>query len=382
MQTPAQVLGQFASELNYSAIPADVIERAKDCITDSVAAATFGARFPWSGMAIDYARRYGSGGECSIVGVAKERFHAPYAALSNGVLAHSFELDSVGGGHTGASILPTVLAACEEGRVDGKTAIAAFIAGCEISFRLADVASSAPEKLGFHGPGLMGVYGAAAAAGRVMGLNAEKLSNALGIAGSLSAGLLAFTKAKQGSMVKRLHLGRASESGIMAARLAESGYTGPESVLEGKFGFVDAYCRRRDDGDDAAALASELNTKWNTLRIGLKRYPCHVYSHTPVQALRELMDEHKFSGAEVVQITVEGSEKHKLLSHHNILEPIDIMQAQYSVPFCVALALFRDPEDPKSFDAAAVNDPVIRAVCRTVVYEVQPAIRQEVRASS
>lgn len=362
MPTSAQVLGKFAAELKFTDIPVAVVERAKDCIIDTVAAARFGAQFPWSRMVVDYAIRYG-GGPCSIIGT-DARVHAPYAALANGVHIHAFEQDnghypSVGA-HGGATVLPAVLAACEETNGDGKTAITAFVAGCEVMFRIGAASHHSPEKLGFHAPGLTGAYGAAVAAGCVLGRNAEQLSHALGIAGSLSSGLLAFSKSRQGGMVKRLHLGRASESGILAARLAGAGYTGPETVLEGKFGFLEVYCRDADP----ALLTKDLHKDWATLRIMLKQYACQGHTHTAIQSLRGLMAEHVFDGNEVANIVVEGTER--LISHHDIPEPGDIMQAQYSVPFCVALALFRDPQDPNSFTRDALDDPAIRAACRRV----------------
>ena len=370
MLTVAQKLGNFAAKLEFSAIPALVVERAKDCIIDAVAIATFGTQFPWSRMVADYARRYGTGGPCTIIGFDSARAHAPYAAMANGVLVHAFELDGgrdpSSGVHPGAALLPPILAACEETGADGRTAITAFVAGCEILFRIGMTAHHRPEKVGFHQPALVGAYGAAVAAGRVYGLDAQQLTYAIGIAGSLSCGLLAFTKAGQGGMVKRLHLGRAAESGILAARLAASGYTGPETVLEGKFGFLEAYCR--DDTGQHAALTAELGSNWETLRISIKRYACHMYAHTPVHALRELILEHAFHGTDVASILVEGNPT--LPTHHNILEPRDITQAQYSVPFCVALALFRNPEDPKSFASGAIEDPGIRAACRNVELRV------------
>ena len=234
--TATQILGKFAAELKFDDIPAAVVERAKDCIIDTVAAARFGAQFPWSRMVVDYAQRYGSGGPCSIIGT-DARVHAPYAALANGVHVHAFEQDNAHypsvGAHGGATEMSAVLAACEESNADGKTAITAFVAGCEVMFRIGAASHHTPEKLGFHAPGLTGAYGAGVAAGRVWGHSAEQQAHALGIAGSLSAGLLAFSKSKQGGMVKRLHLGRGAESGILAARLAGSGYTGPETILEG-----------------------------------------------------------------------------------------------------------------------------------------------------
>ncbi len=369
MPTSAQVLGKFVSELEFSDLPLAVAERAKDCIIDMVAIATFGAQFPWSRMVADYSRRYGSGGPCSIIGAPETRVHAPYAALSNGVFTHAFEQDAgrdpPAGAHAEATVLPAVLAACEETGADGKTAITSFVAGCEVMYRIAVASHHSPEKLGFHAPGLTGPYGAAMAAGRVLGLNAEQLAHALGIAGSLSSGLLAFTRSKEGGMVKRLHLGRAAESGILAARLAKDGYTGPETVLDGKFGFMEVYCRDADP----ALLTAGLHENWETLHICMKRYACHMNAQTAIQSMRELMSEHGFRGADVANIVVEGHEK--LVSHHNITEPGDTMQAQYSVPFCVALALYRDPDDPKSFASNALDDPAIRALCRNVELRAQ-----------
>lgn len=366
MATSAQTLAQFAADLTFDNIPEDVVARGRDCIIDTVAAASFGAQFPWSRMLADYARRYGSGGSCSIIGFPSIKVHAPYAALANGVLSHAFEQDSVrdpgAGSHPGATVLPPLLAACEETGADGRAALTAYVAAVEVMFRIAVASHHSPEHVGFHAPGITGTYGAAIAAGRIYGLNAAQLAHALGIAGSLSSGLLAFTKSNEGAMVKRLHLGRASESGILAARLAGAGYTGPETILEGKFGFLDAYGVEAEC--EPELLTKGLGSEWEVRRICLKRYACHINSHTPVQALRELMSEHRFSADDVAHLLVEGSER--LMTHHNIPEPRDIMKAQYSVPFCVAVALYRDPDDPRSFGESAVNDPAIRAAARAL----------------
>src|SRR4051812_5526247 len=155
----AQILGKFAAELKFSDIPKQVVERAKDCIIDTVAAARFGTGFPWSRMVVEYARRYGNGGCATIIGTS-HRVHAPYAALANGVHIHAFEQDNAHypsvGAHGGATVLPGVLGACEESQCDGKTAITAFVAGCEVMFRIGAASHHSPEKLGFHAPGLTG----------------------------------------------------------------------------------------------------------------------------------------------------------------------------------------------------------------------------------
>lgn len=164
-------------------------------------------------------------------------------------------------------------------------------------------------------------------------------------------------------MVKRLHLGRAAESGVLAATLARDGFTGPATVLEGRFGYLNVFCR---DGD-GKRFAAGLGEVWNTLRITFKRYSCHITAHVPVTAAMELKARHGIAGGDIASITVAGSEK--MVSHHNIPEPRDMTMAQYSTPFCVALTFYRDPRDPDVFSEASLNDAAIRALARNVRVE-------------
>lgn len=361
MSTAAQQLAEFATSLRLKDVPPEVLQRAKVCMADTVACAVFGAQLPWSQTMAAYATRYGSGGPCGVFGRAGPRLQAPMAALTNGTSVHAFEQDSLrfpgAGVHPGAALVPTIAAACQDAGADGETAMRAFIAGCEVLFRIGAASHHSSEKLGFHAPGLTGVYGAAVAASVVYGLDARATAHALGIAGSMSAGLLAFTRSQQGAMVKRLHMGRACEAGIGAARLAQGGFTGPETVLEGRFGYLEVFCRE----GDATLLTADLSQRWETLRICLKRYACHVTAQAPVQALRELMQAQGFAGSDVDFVELHCSEK--VIRQHDLRTPQDVMQAQYSVPFCMALALFRDPQDPASFDESALADVQIQPAC-------------------
>jgi 2-methylcitrate dehydratase PrpD len=364
-KTPASAaLARFAANLRYEAIPPEVRERALACIADTLACIVYGQRFPWSSMTAAYAGRYGEQGSCTVFGVPGRKATAPLAALANGSASHAFEQDSLrfpgAGVHPGATLVPALVAACEETGADGKRALTAFVAACEVLFRIGAASHHSSEKLGFHAPGLTGPYGAAIAAGLIYGLDADGLVRALGIAGSLGGGLLAFTKAQQGAMVKRLHMGRGAEAGILAARLAADGYTGPETILDGRFGFLEVYCR---DGE-AALLTAGLGEQWETLKICMKRYACHVTPQPAIQALRELMAKEKFSGKDVAGLRIQAAEK--VVSHHDIREPVDVMTMQYSVPYCIALALHRDPDDPRSFDESALRDEDIRRVCNSI----------------
>jgi 2-methylcitrate dehydratase PrpD len=141
-------------------------------------------------------------------------------------------------------------------------------------------------------------------------------------------------------------------------------------VLEGEFGFLKVFCTKWDE----ALLTRGLGEEFLVSTTVLKRYPCHATAHAAVKAVRDLQAEHGFRGPEVEAITVTGTER--MVDRHNILEPADLMLAQYSIPFCVALALHREARNPESFDETALRDPQIRALCRRVrlVPEPEPEV--------
>jgi 2-methylcitrate dehydratase PrpD len=145
----------------------------------------------------------------------------------------------------------------------------------------------------------------------------------------------------------------------MAAALARDGYTGPEGVFEGKFGLLKTFCRDAEP----ARLTRELGSTWHVMKNKIKRYACHSTAQVPVTLALELKAKHSVSGEDVVRITIAGNEK--TVNYHGITEPKDLTMAQYSVPFCVALALYLDPTDPRVFSEQSLNDPRIRALCRS-----------------
>jgi 2-methylcitrate dehydratase PrpD len=357
-------LANYAAQLRYEDIPAHVIQRAKDCITDTVAVIVQGNALPWSQMIASYAQRIGTGGACRILGASGPTVQAPAAALANGTLAHAFESDNLtkpgAGVHPGGTLVPPALAIAQERGFSGRAVIAAVVAGFEVMYRIGAATHHSNERRGFHAPGTTGPFGAAVAAGHLLGLDAEAMTNAIGIAGSCAGGLMEFARSGTGAMVKRLHLGRASESGVLAASLAAEGFTGPRSVIEGPAGFLQVFCNE----SDPAELTRGLGEHYATLNLCLKRFPCHMTAHTAVQAVLELREAHGFSGDAVDRVTVDGNER--MATINNIADPADIMMAQYSIPFCVALALFRDPRDPASFDDTALRDAAIRSMCSRV----------------
>jgi 2-methylcitrate dehydratase PrpD len=264
-------LARYAVDLRYDDLPAAVLERARNTICDTVGAIVFGYGLPWSQMIVDYAAVYGSGGKSRILGPGGPLVQPPMAALANGALAHAFELDGAtkpsAGVHPSATIFPAVLAVAQERGFTGRDLLTAFIAATEVVIRIGRATQRSNETRGFHAPGTTGAFGAAVGVGRLLGFDDAKMTNALGIAGSLCSGLVQFSRSGTGGMVKRLHFGRAAEGGLLAANLAERGFTGPHTILEGELGFLRAFCNR----PDISQLTRGLGENYLTLDIYMKR---------------------------------------------------------------------------------------------------------------
>jgi 2-methylcitrate dehydratase PrpD len=349
----ADRLAAYAVELRYEDLPPEAVRNAKLCLIDAVACAIFGAGFPWSRAVLDLIAASGATGRCAVPGLER-RVDPRQAALGFGTFAHAFELDSLRkpgvGAHPGATVaLPAFAVAQAEGR-GGRDVIAAIVAGCEASFRIGAATLHTPELQGFHAPGIVGPFGAAVASACLLALSPAELAFALGIAGSCSGGLLAFARSGQGGMVKRLHLGRAAESGVLAAQLAARGYDGPRTILEGEFGVLQTFCSRADP----ALLTATLGSFFETSRLCIKPYACHVTAQAPIELMRRLAATHGFGAADIAAIEVAASAK--VASHHGEQRPADLMLGQYSVPFSLAVAAWRDPADPAAFTDDCIHD--------------------------
>lgn len=357
--TAAHTLAEFAVDLKYESIPPEVLERAKDCIIDTVGACVFGSQLPWTQIVIEMAKRNSAPGECSIFGTPV-KVRAPFACLANGASAHAFELDALCepsvGIHPSAALCVPGLAPSQGRKGNGKALLSAVVAGYEVLYRVGDAARHSIEKVGFHSPGVVGVFGTAAVIGRLFEISAAQMAHAFGIGGSLSCGLMEFSQT--GGMVKRLHLGRSAESGFMAATLARDGYTGPAGVFEGKYGVLNTFCRDADP----SRLTKDLGKTWHVMKTKIKRYSCHSTAQVPVTLALDLKEKHKLSGDDVAGITIAANEK--TVIQHAINDPQDMTMAQYSVPFCVSLALYMDPMDPRSFSEKSLADPKIRALSK------------------
>ena len=363
-------LARFASGLKYEDIPAPVIQRAKDTLADTLACAIYGSTLPWSQMMTHYCEETGKDGLSQILAASGKRLEPGSAALANGAFTHAFELDNLtkpnSGSHPGATVFIPLLALAQARRASGRDLITAFVAGTEVMIRIGRATLHSQEEHGFHAPGTTGPFGSAAACARLMGLDALQTAHALGLAASCASGLLEFAKAGNGAMVKRMHMGRAAQAGVMAANLSHKGFTGPESALEGSFGFLNVFCPEHDFDQ----LTLNLGQDWLTLTTMHKRYACHITAHTPVESAVALRNEFQFKAEDIEQITIECNERS--MRANNIPAPKDILIGQYSIPFCVALSMYRNPVDPRSFDESAIQDARIMTLAKQTIMRLIP----------
>lgn len=373
-------LAAFVAGLRYEQIPPAVIERVKLLILDSLGCALYGAGLPWSRILADTLARVDRTAECRVWGTGR-RLSAPHAALVNGTLVQGFELDDVhrqGVLHVGAVTLPALVAVSEiVPAMDGRRFLTAAVAGYEVGPRVG--LCMGPEHIGqgWHSGATVGVFSAAAAAAAALGLSEARTVHALGMAGTQSAGLMA---AQYGAMVKRMHAGRAAQSGLYAALLAEAGFTGIVNVFESEYGgFCTTFSRSRDRFD-LRQLTSGLGERFETMRVSLKFYACVGSNHTTLDAIRRMKARRLFTAGDIREITVHGSQV--TMDHVGWpYRPGGLTAAQLNLPFCVATLLLEGDVFVDQFSEDAVTDERRIALARKVTVVHDPAITAKGAAS-
>jgi aconitate decarboxylase len=257
---PTRQLATFVSELSYNELPQEVIELAKTCILDALGSIFLGATLPWGKIMTEYVKSVAGRPESIVIG-SNERVGAAHAALANGTMGHGFEIDDVlicALHHPGVVVVPAALAMAERENSTGKELLAAVVAGYEVMNRVGKAVGTESHVMrGFLPTGTNGPFGAAAAAGKLLHLTGDRMTDALGIAGNQSGGL--FEGVKEGRMTKRFAAGWAAQNGIIAADLAKLGFTGSSTVLEGEWGYLKAF----SDGADPSPLAKKLGESFN-----------------------------------------------------------------------------------------------------------------------
>lgn len=368
MAGETQELVDFVTDLSPADVPASVVQRAKVHLLDAVASGFLGTGAPWAEMLLATVDPRPTGAPGASVFGEVSRYRPQDAAYVTGGQISALEAEHFGhSAHPSACVVPAALAVAETAGASGWDLLLAIIAGYEVVCRVGAAQTRAVEdERGFHNPGVNGPFGAAAAAGRLLGLSREGMANAFGIAGSHSAGLMEFVA--DGTMTKRLHLAAASRAGVDSAHLASLGYTGPRTVLEGAHGYMHAFSPR----PNMELLTADLGERWLGTETTIKPYPCHGTSQGLVSAVHAYRDAHGLEPDDVVGVSVSAPSSARFLQKRfQDVRPETPLAAQLSAPFLLALSIDRDIRFANSFHASSFENESIRMLAADIVWNPQ-----------
>ena len=380
MDVTAQLAG-FCAGVRVASLPPEVVERTRQLILDLTGNMVRARHDAESTPAIlAMAAALGFTGGSARVFADPQGYTPAGAALVNGVMAHSLDFDdthAAGTLHPGAPVIPAALAAGEMTGASGADVLAGIVAGYEVTCRIA-VALPAGDhyQRGFHPSATCGVFGAAAAAARVFGLDADGVANALGIALSQSAGSLQFLA--NGAWTKRFQVGWAAMSGLVAATLAREGFKGAAGAIEGKHGFLNAYAPH----PQPARAVQDLGQVFELMATAVKPYPSCRYGHAGIDAVLALRAEHGLRPDDVERITYGVSHAGMLLvgaPADKKANPQNVVDGQFSGPFVLATALATGAMNWDSY--RLLQDPAIRGLLPKVHCEHDPEIEVEFPAN-
>jgi len=374
METYSETIGRFAGELKLADVPPAVVEKAKLVFLDTIGIALASSTMDFGLMAINVARKLG-GPKASLLIGTSDRVAAANAVIANGTLAHGLDYDDTleeAIVHTGCCAGITALAAGEEVGATGAAVLEAAIVGTEVLCKVGLVAPGKFHARGFHPTAICSTFGAAAAAGKLYGLNLNQWVDAFGLCGSQSSGIIEYLA--DGTWTKRIHPGWSAHGGVIATLLAKEGFRGPAKVLEGTHGFFSAF-GGKNDYDFEKIL--ELGQRWEIPRLTFKSYPCGSISHPYMDCalrIKQKHSPHPDKIKEVICRTAEGPVHRLWEPLANKQKPVSSYGAKFSLPYSIAVMLIRGRAGLEEFSESAIRDHELLDLAAKVRYEVDPKI--------
>jgi 2-methylcitrate dehydratase PrpD len=374
VETATRTLARFAAELQFNAIPGDVVEAAKTLVLDCLGCTLYASRLPWSRIVQDYVGAEAAAPVAGIWGTGAATSPS-LAALANGTAGHGFEIDDVdhrSGLHVSSVTVPVVLALAEaEQGAPGTEFLAAVIAGVEVGVRVGIAISPGHFLRGYHPQGTVGPIAAAAAAARALRLDSDRTAHALGVAGSMAGGLMG---AQQGGMIKRFHAGLAGQGGVVAAQLAQRGFTGTDDVFDIDFG---GFCSTLEGQPGAAgrlvALMPGVGVEWMTPSVGYKVHASCAANHSTLDVVQDLRAEHGLRPEDVESIEVTTS-NHTYVHCGWPYVPGDIVNAQMSLRYGVAAMIATGSAFVDQFTEERIADPSLLELTQRVAVEADESV--------
>jgi aconitate decarboxylase len=347
-------LGEFVVASHGADLPSDLTEWMKLLTLDSIGCGLLASRLPWTERLLETIRATEAPGPSRVLG-HDDRVSAASAALVNSTAIHGFELDDVGiGGHHGSGTVSSALALADAGTpLTGQDLLRAIVTGIEVGTHVFDCVGYEPHvECGFHGPGLIGTFTAAATSAYVLGLDPRQCVDAIGHAAQFASGLMA---THHGGMGKRLLMGRATQSGLFAAQLAEHGFTNVDNVFECGYGsFPQAFTGNRTNYQLHKLIAG-LGTDYNAYQVNFKMWACRQPIHPALEAVRALRRHRLLDPAAIARIDValaEGAFKAVGFPYR----PSTITGAQLNLQYCLAVMLLQNDVSVAQFDEKLIAD--------------------------
>jgi 2-methylcitrate dehydratase PrpD len=370
----AQDLGRFVANVSFERLPSEAVDVARIGFIDCIATMIAGAGDPAPQLlrkALGPPR-----GEASLY-FSGEHAPAPEAAWINGTAGHALDYDDVASlrGHPSTVLVPAVIAEGEALGASGRAMLAAYVAGYETWAELAWRDSGHHHRKGWHPTGIFGPIGAAARAS-LRHLDAQRTAHALALAASQSSGIMA----NFGTMTKPFHAGRSAHSGLMAARLAEVGFTASRDALEHPQGFLSAVSPAGEVDRDTPAQG--LGSEWKIVRyrLGIKKYPACYCTHRALDAMLELLARHALKPEEIERITVSLSDTHSLILRNH--RPQTGLEAKFSIEFATAAAVIARRVGLTEYTDGFVRRPDVQELMRRVFIETNQDYDAEVSGAS
>ncbi len=363
-------IANFIVKLSYSDLPRNVIKKAKLHVLDYIGVAIDGSRSTIGKYVVKTLEKLGGVQEATII--CGKKVPSLNAAFVNSILGHINDFDDghrFAYGHPGVVVIPPCLALAEREQASGKDVIVATVAGYEVFAKLGQALNPSHLNRGFHTTGTCGVFAAAAASAKILGLDRKKIINALGIAGTQAAGLMEVFHGE--SMVKPLQPGRASQSGVLAVLLSE--IPAPDTIIEGQFGFARAY----SDSYDLNVFNKNLGANFEILRCYFKLYSCCRHIHPTIDAVMYLVRKYEVTPEDIERIIVRTYSTAAELTGFDY-KPKTISTAKFSLPFCVATSIIKGNLDPSVFTEENINDPYILSLAKRVRVEVDKELDSQV----
>ncbi len=371
--TLAEALVERWHNLPESSIPPKILKRTALCFEDTLAVSLSAAALDVGTAAARVASISGDG-PATIWGTGLG-VSAGEAAFANGMLAHALDFDDIHAAaimHSSASIVPTAIALGERVGASGHKMLAAAIVGYEIAARLGRLAPGPFQENGFQSTAVLGVFAATSVASRLLQLDKRQTINALGIAGSMASGLMEYLA--DGSDVKQMHPGWAAHSAIRAAELAASGFTGPATIFEGRFGVFRSFARVAIDPRDAITFDG---SHWEVEDMAPKPYPACLCVHPQVQAMLQLREQGVITPDrldDIREIRCDVPSFYINLVYEPARNKVEVRtpyEGRFSAPFCMARALLDGRLDISSFTTESLMDPRARTIAAKVIYRAE-----------